>query len=571
METVKRGIVFTNKARCRDCYRCVRMCPVKAIRMREGQAFVVEERCIACGTCIRECPQGAKSYRDDVDRAARLVAGGGPVAASVAPSFAALFNEWERKRLPSALRKLGFRHVAETAVGAFTVAQATAEAVRAAPGRPQLCTACPAVVSLIEQYHPDLAGALVPVCSPMIAHARQIRARLGAGAGVVFIGPCVAKKAEAERPEHAGAVDVALTFAELTQWFEREGIVLKALEESRFDEEPAGASRHFPLVGGLARTAALSTDHLATDVIAVSGHAEIVEALEDIRARRAGVLVEALFCPQGCVNGPALPVERGLFSRRADLLAFATNHPGRPDAPAGDVGARFAAAKTAGLPDVTEEQIQRFLEATGKGNPDDRLNCGSCGYPSCRDKAIAVLQGMAEPEMCIPRMRRLAEQRTDRIIETSPNGIVILDERLGIVHMNPAFARHFMCSESVYGRHISYLMDPDLFERLASGGAARLEAISRHPNYGIVCHQIAYRLPEEKQYVGIFIDITNLQAGERKLNELRAETYRQARDLLDHQIQMAQRMAQFLGESTARGEELVENLMKLTGEEGRKS
>lgn len=571
MEAPKRGIVFTNKARCRDCYRCVRMCPVKAIRMHEGQAFVVEERCIACGTCIRECPQGAKSFRDDVDRAARLVAGGGVVAASVAPSFATLFNEWERKRLPSALRKLGFTHVAETAVGAFPVAKATAEAVRAEPDRPHLCTACPAVVSLIEQYHPDLVPALVPVCSPMIAHARHIRERLGTGAKVVFIGPCVAKKAEAERPENAGAVDVVLTFGELRQWLEREGIVLKALEESRFDDEPAGEARHFPLVGGLARTAALSTDHLATDVIAVSGHEEIVEALEDIRARKSGVLVEALFCPQGCINGPALPVERGLFSRRADMLVFAASHPGRAAAPADNTAAQFAGKALAALPEVTEEQIQRVLEATGKANPDDRLNCGSCGYPSCRDKAIAVIQGMAEPEMCIPRMRRLAEQRTDRIIETSPNGIVILDERLCIVHMNPAFARYFMCSESVYGRRISYLMDPDLFERLAAGGGPRVETISRHPNYGIVCHQLAYRLPEEKQYVGIFIDVTNLQASERKLTELRTETYRQARDLLDHQLQMAQKMAQFLGESTARGEELVENLMKLTGEAPKKS
>src|SRR5271157_2201628 len=226
-------VVFTNKARCRDCYRCVRVCPVKAIRMHEGQANVVPQRCISCGTCVRECPQGAKSYRKDLGRARELLGPGVRVAASVAPSLAAVFPAWQRRRLPSALRQLGFAYVGETAIGAYDVAAATAQTVGQRAGRTFVCTACPAVVRFVERYRPEQVGNLVPVVSPMLAHALHIRRMLADGGEirVIFIGPCVAKKAEADRPENEGLVDCVLTFGELAEWFEQEKIDLAACEE----------------------------------------------------------------------------------------------------------------------------------------------------------------------------------------------------------------------------------------------------------------------------------------------------------------------------------------------------
>jgi len=207
------------------------------------------------------------------------------------------------------------------------------------------------------------------------------------------------------------------------------------------------------------------------------------------------------------------------------------------------------------------------LAMTGKLSPEDELNCGACGYASCRDKAVAVIRGMAEPEMCIPYMRRLAEQRTDRIIETSPNGIVIVDDRLNIISMNPAFRRYFMCTEAILGKRISYLMDPDPFERVVSGAEKIVETVARHDRYHIICHQIIYSLAEENQYVGIFVNITRSQADREKLDQLRAQTIAQAQELLEHQIDMAQRIGQFLGESSAQGEKLVENLMNMARSE----
>jgi PAS domain S-box-containing protein len=568
-QTPPNQVVFTNKAQCRDCYRCLRVCPVKAIRIHNGQAVVEASRCISCGTCIRECPQGAKSFRNDLECATRLLSEGGGVAASVAPSFVAVFSEWERRRLPSALRKLGFSYVGETAIGAFPVARETAAVAAARGSQPTICTACPACVSYVERYQPEMVDLLAPVVSPMLAHAKHIKDKLGANTKVIFIGPCVAKKAEADRPENAGLVDCVITFAELAQWLEREGISLSALEESAFDEEPEGDARLFPIEGGSVRTADLSTDLLARDVVSVSGFEEFKQALDNAASSDAPILIEPLFCPQGCINGPAITCDDNVYERRRDVLSYSEENQGRepgPETPA-DLTARFSDQRVDRGEQPSEEAIRSVLEKTGKSKPEDQLNCGACGYPSCRDKAIAVLRGMAEAEMCIPYMRRLAEQRTDKIIESSPNGIVILDERLNIIHMNPAFRRFFMCSEAVLGKKISYLMDPDPWERLAAGDEELIETTVRHERYNLVTHEILYPMREERQYVGIFVNITNSQANERQLGELRQQTVKQARELLEHQIRMAQQMAQALGESTAQGERLVDNLLHLAGED----
>ncbi|MFP4105444.1 MAG: [Fe-Fe] hydrogenase large subunit C-terminal domain-containing protein [Phycisphaerae bacterium] len=565
-----RQVVYTNKADCRDCHRCLRVCPVKAIQVRNGQAQVLEDRCLACGTCIRQCPQKAKSFRDDLDIAMELVGSGRKVAASLAPSFAALFEPWQRKRMASALRKLGFSYVAETAVGAGFAAKRAAELDAENPDRSHIGTACPAVVSYIRRYEPDLTELLLPLVSPMLAHARHIKATLGEDTAVVFIGPCVAKKDEADGPEGPTEVDCAITFEELARWMQRENVDIARCEESPFDEVPSENARLFPLLGGAMRTAGMDTDLLSTQVVSVSGIDDLREALQSIRAGGDPVVLEPLFCSQGCINGPTLDDQSSLFDRRRNVLAYAADRD-RSGTPAGPCNAclekQYPPLPIADPEPISEQAIREVLERTGKGDPSDQLNCGACGYDTCRDKAVAVIRGLAEPEMCVPQMRRLAEQRTDRIIETSPNGIVILDERLNILSMNPAFRKYFMCSDAVIGKRISYLMDPDGFEDLTAGKTALVERTARHEKYSLLCREVLYALPEDNQYVGIFVNITRSAEDKLKLDELRTQTMDQARELLDHQVQMAQTMARFLGESTAHGEELVEKLMLLTRKE----
>lgn len=561
------AVVFTNKARCRDCYRCLRACPVKAIRMKDGQAYVVEDRCIACGTCVRECPQGAKTIRVDVEKVRDLLAAGGAVAASVAPSFAASFTSAQRKRLPSALRKLGFTFIAETAVGAFHVARKTAQ-LAGETSEPTICTACPAVVNLVQRYMPQLTDSLARVASPMVAHARSLKKRLGAGSRVVFIGPCAAKKLEAQQVANP-AVDCVLTFEELKDWLQKEHIDLLELEESSFDETPGPDSRYFPLSGGLAKTAQLATDLLDDQTMSVHGAHDVMQALETIAIDPKRMLIDPLFCPQGCINGPAIACETTTFQRRSALLEYVrTRNLGKGEVPAQecDISMRYKPMPIAENIEITEEKIREVLVRTGKSAPQDQLNCGVCGYDNCRQKAIAVILGMAEEEMCMPTMRRLAEQRGDRIIESSPNGIVILNEKLEILSMNPTFRRMFLCTDALFGKSIHHLMDPEPFEQLVAGNSRLLRETVSHESYGLICREIYYRLEHDNQYVGLFTDITDSQTSQKKFDDLRAGAMNQARQLLDHQMNLAQSLTLQLGESTAQCEALARRLMELAQE-----
>ncbi len=559
-------VIYTLTANCQDCYRCVRVCPVKGIRIIDGQAYVEDELCIKCGTCVRECPQGAKAIRSGVDEVKNLLSSGRKVAASVAPSFPALFSGWRSSRLPSALRKLGFGCVSETAEGAKLVA----EKAFGARGQGSICTACPAVVNYIEKYKEEHVERLMPIISPMIAHGKQLKRRLGEDWAVVFIGPCAAKKQEALRPEYAGIIDGVLTFSELLEWMETEGIDLSTCTESGF-ESPGDLklARLFPVEGGMLKAGSVAYDGTDEDVLCVSGAEEVMELL-DLPPEEWGYgIVEPLFCAGGCLNGPCFPGEKNMFSKKQELLAYSDQIrmliKGEADMDI-DCGTEFMDdSESSILEEVSESRINEILEETGKSDPLMQLNCGACGYKTCRENAIAVARGMAEPDMCMPYMRRLAQQRTDVIIQTSPNGVVILDDHLHIIHMNPAFRRLFSCNNSLIGRHISCLLDVDGFEQLASGRAETRNAI--RIKGGIKYHEVVYTLAEDKQYVGIYTDVSKLKFDESQIDAIKNQTLEHVRELLYHQISFSQEMAHYLGKSTAESEELVKKITDLYEDE----
>ncbi|MFH0753542.1 MAG: [Fe-Fe] hydrogenase large subunit C-terminal domain-containing protein [Candidatus Omnitrophota bacterium] len=565
-------VVFTNQARCRDCYRCVRVCPVKAIRIEGGQAFVDRQRCMSCGTCVRECPQGAKTYRRDIEKVMQVLLDHEFVAVSLAPSFAGAYEGWACARLPSALRRLGFKHVAETAVGAYEVARATTAVVQK-NDRSYICTACPALVNYIEKYDQEKIGNLLPLVSPMMAHAKHIKARYGAGVKVIFIGPCVAKKMEAQRPEYEGLIDGVLTFDELNEWLKVRRIDLSGCEESSFDELPAGKSRLFPMEGGASATSSLSTSHLDERMLFVSGFEEIREVLGSFPAFEKPCVIEPLICPHGCIGGVGMGKGIRVFDARARIMKYAAQSPtanGDDGVPA-DLSATFFPQGISPDRPLREEDIRLVLEKTGKARHEDQLNCGACGYPSCRDQAVAVVMQMAETDMCIPHMRRLAEQRSDRIIATSPNGIVVLDESLQILSANQAFIKMFHTNGSCAGKSISTLVDPDPFEKVACGQIEIFDEVGMQASHGLLVRQLIYALREEKQYVGIFVNMTPSAVNTQRLEKMKGETIQQAQDLHQHQIEMAKNFANFLGEYTAKGEQLVQKLLEAVKDENDKN
>ncbi|MDR2979272.1 MAG: 4Fe-4S binding protein [Bacteroidales bacterium] len=566
-KTERKTVVYTTKAKCRDCYRCVRVCPVNAIKMESGQAQVVTENCIACGTCIIECPQHAKTYTTDYGKVLQMLEGNQTLIVSLAPSFAGYYTEWEQKRLPSALRSIGFHFIAETAAAAWDSAIASANYIKENKKQHHICTACPAVVNYINIYAPQYAPLLVPVASPMIAHAKMLKQE-HPKAKFVFIGPCVAKKDELLQPENEGLVDAVLTFDELNQLMKLKGVMLDSVEESKFDQEAKGFARLFPLEGGLLKTGNIPTDMLNSRVVAVSGFEEVHEILLSLKKDAPEkVVIEPLFCRHGCINGPVANREENVFNKRARVLAYAEKNPGKR----GDEEALNASllevtyhTKPHVQKQYSEAEIRIVLEATGKHHPEDELNCTACGYSTCREKAIAVLDGLAEVDMCMPFIRRTTEQRFEMLIKHDPNGIVSMNNHLEIIHMNDAFKRMFSCSDSVLGKSISYLMDPDFFEKAVTSGQTMLRETMTFPNYNLTAHIIVYPIPDQDQYVGIFMDITDFNQNRERLSDIKSETMQKAQELLDHQITMAQDLARFLGEHTAKEEFLLHRLIDLT-------
>lgn len=553
-------ILWTNPARCRDCNRCVRGCLAKAIRKEGHQAKVVPEKCLLCGRCIRECPQGAKVFLDETGLVSAMFKGTSPVIVSLAPSYLAAFSPAEIRGLPSVLRQLGFALVTETAVGAELSARAARAIMDKNPHGRYIYTACPAVVSYIQQRKPELSPLLLPVASPMIAHGRYLKATYGQDIKVVFIGPCLAKKAEALGETHPPGVDAVLTFAELKKWLQLKKLNPLLAEESTFNDVKSLPAAYFPLSGGFARTAGHTTDRLDQLLIAASGTEAVREAVEFVADSHDPLVLEAMMCPEGCLGGVGmgcqenpLALRRAFLNTIAELTAFPTLQESlKAEEITLDLTKNYY-LEPARVSSPDETQIRQVLTKMGKYEPHDELNCGACGYDTCKEKALAVLAGMAEIEMCLPFMRHHAEMQTDAIIMNSPSAIVILNRDLKIVHANPKFQEMFMTSDYCRGKHINYFINPEPFQRVLQGQAEIYNETVHHNSYGLYCQQLVYKIGVEEgvQLVGILVNLTRSKRQESELDLLRKETLMRAEQVVDRQVEIAQEVTRLLGRSAA--------------------
>ena len=434
--------VYSVEAQCRDCYKCVRRCPVKAIRVENDHAVVLPEACIYCGTCVGTCPNHAKMVRDDLAAVRNLVGARRDVVLSVAPSFASEFPGVDPARFATAMRRLGFAHVRETAVGANIVLRKVAELMAKSPGhRLQISSACPVVVELIQRYHPRFTAYLTPVDSPIVAHCKALR-REFPDAPIVFVGPCVGKKHESDL--QPGLLRAALTFEELRRWMLMAGVEDPNALEPDPDYRLPGDGAYYPIEGGMLRSVERNFHALAPNgelqPMTLTGVNTIRTMLEtlDPKTLEQPVFIEALACPGGCVCGPKTRT-RCAAGGMLDVLRHARRTlPDDPD-DLPDVGHHYrpAPAAEARFP---EEEIQSTLHALGKFRKEDELNCAGCGYDSCRALACAILAGNAEPQMCVSRMRQIALRQSSAIDRALPYGLVVVDRRLRVIECNERFA-----------------------------------------------------------------------------------------------------------------------------------
>jgi len=404
------GIVETIPDRCRRCYSCVRECPAIAIKVENLQAVVINERCIGCGYCVTVCSQNAKTYISDLDKVHNLIHSKDKVVAIVAPSFPASFDSNPNKFL-SALRKLGFDLVCETAFGADLISALYKKKIDANQNKVIISSPCPAVFTFIEKYRDRLVPNLARLVSPMIAMGRYLKTNLGKDTKVVFIGPCIAKKAEYQEEEVSGAVDAVLTFEEIKSAFEKEDIDIDSLEESYFDPPHANLGKAYPLAGGLLKTANIPGDVLEKEVIVVEGKDKFLEIIDELNNNQINAkFIDILFC-QGCIRGPAIDSDLNYYSRREKVINYIESNINKTDKAVWKSNiynsrnidfTREFVYKNQLRPIPSEERITEILQATGKYTKQDELNCGACGYNTCRNYALAIAQGLAEDEMCLP-------------------------------------------------------------------------------------------------------------------------------------------------------------------------
>lgn len=556
-------------ARCKDCYKCLRECPVKAIDVKGHRAEIIEDRCILCGHCTQACPQNAKVVHSEIDEVRRLLAGTDKVVASVAPSFISSFGLSDFGVMKLALAKLGFADAEETAVGAQAVTKEYARLLQSGDFRNFITSACPAVCRMIQEYYPTTLKYLAPVDSPMVAHAKLIK-KQNPDVRIVFIGPCIAKKREAEDCQ---LIDNVLTYEDVSELFEEHNIKLDEITKVSLSHKKGAPNlaKEYPIPNGIIHS--FPTLPEGYEYIAVDGPQRCVEALLNIE-KLDHVVLELNLCEGACVNGPCSLVNSGgsikassevrkYIKREKQLYTEAQD-----DSPLEvNLATSHPRIRSHSMP-ATERDIEAILHKTGKMKPEDELNCGSCGYATCREKAWAVYNGYADIEICLPYMRQRAESLSFEIIQNSPEGIIVLDADMNILEINNK-GRELLgiCDPNAKGHAAVDFFNPIDFVN-AYNQKKHVDCEQMHiPSTGKYINMSVNYLPGQNVLFGIMKDITETVDFEKRIMKVKMETLTTTDEVIKKQMRVAQEIASLLGETTAETKVALLKLKKTLTEE----
>lgn len=535
------------KSNCKNCYKCIRHCPVKAIRFSGNQAHIIGNECILCGQCFVVCPQNAKEIVDETEKVKVFLQSGDPVVVSLAPSFIANYDGVGIASMRKALKELGFYDVEETAMGATVVKTEYERMLKEDDRDIVISSCCHSINLLIQKHYPFALEYLADVKSPMQVHCQDIKKRIK-NAKTVFIGPCVAKKDEAEYYE--GIVDAVLTFEELTLMLKSANIEL----EKELDKDENTKARFFPTTGGILKT--MSQEESRYSYVAIDGVENCIAVLNDIKAGKIhNCFIEMSACSGSCVGGPVMEKYHHLSSvtdyiRVANYAGNKDFKVSQPESAELQKGFEFIEQR---IPKPSEIEINNILRQMGKFKPSQELNCGSCGYNTCREKAIAICQGKAEISMCLPFLKDKAESFSDNIVKNTPNGLFVLNEQLEVQQINEA-ARKIMnirAASDVLGENVIRILDPTIFlnviekNRQVRDERVFLAEYNRYVELTIVYDKDSHLL------ICIMRDVTDEENEREKKERIGRQTIEVADKVVDKQMRIVQEIASLLGETAA--------------------
>lgn len=551
-----------SEANCRNCLRCVRVCPTKAMTYQNHQPTIVENECILCGKCFLVCPHSAKKVVSDRRKVELWLQQGKQVILSVAPSFASIWPDYPS--LKHKLEELGFYLVEETAVGANMVSQAYLKLIEQGEMPNILSTCCPAVVTYVEKNYPDLVDMLAPVVSPMIAHGKNLKQRYPQ-CKTVFLTPCIAKQKEAEELRFGNAIDATLTMPDLTQWLSAQSL---AHDNPPWEAMEASSTRLYPTPGGVLNT--ISEQAKGYTLVSAEGIQRVQSALDSIRkGHLKGYFFELSACEQSCLGGPLLShVEHNEWIGQSAIRRNSDGEDGVKLACFPDLLKARWIPQPISHPQHREEEILDTLFLMGKNHKSKELDCGACGYETCRQKAIAVLEGKADPKLCLPYALEHAQSISNLIIENTPNGILVLDGDYSIREMNPS-AQHMLEVGDInpVGLPIeTFLPDLELLHIIQN-----LEGVqyyrSEYPQYNKIFNHALISIEDRRYVIIILMDLTVEEIKEKVIRQMRMNTADIAQTVIDDQMRVVQEIASLLGETTAKSKVALTRLMKAMDED----
>lgn len=541
--------LYSEKSDCKNCYKCIRHCPVKSIRFEGDMAHITQEDCILCGKCYIICPQHAKKIRSDIEIVKDMIKNKNRVIASIAPSAAAYFSDVDFEEIRSGIKKLGFADAEETALGATVVKKCYEDLVKEKKQNVIISSCCPTVNQMIQKYYPEVIPYLANVASPMEVHCSMIKQR-DEEVKTVFIGPCISKMAEAE---NIAEVDCAITFDMLKSWFDEKEIKLKAAYNDTYIRPEKTRARFFPITGGILKT--MDCNDKDTTYISIDGIEKCISVIKDIIAGNLSrCFIEMSACSGSCVGGPIM-TEYGDTPIKSYISV--NRQAGGEDFEIGDFDRLFVKKDR---PFISTDrkmpgaaQIREILKKMGKEKPEDELNCGSCGYDTCHEKAIAVYQGKATYEMCLPFLKGKAESFSDNIITNTPNGIIVLNENLQVQQINEAACRIMNIPDPsiVLNEPVVRILSPKSFLDLMEKGEALKEESLYLAEYGKYVEQTIIHDKSYHILICIMHDVTEKATEREKKEKLKRETIETADNVVEKQMCLVQEIASLLGESVA--------------------